>query len=101
MQRLGVGRQPDPVRRAPAVLNVGSSGPGSVQVEARRRADPEGSPLLLASVPLSANGVDMLVCWGGSVTSTSNATAIAALEGELAVLTIKMQAASLCSLRYA
>ena len=69
-------------------------------MEARRSADPEGSPPLLASVPLSANGVDVLVYWDGSATSAGNATAIAALEGKLVVLTIKMQAASLYSLRF-
>ena len=82
-------------------LNIDSAGPGSVQLELRRSSDPQHSMALLTSVPLSANGVAVLVYWNGSATSAGNASAIAAFAGESMRLTIRMQAASLYSLRFA
>jgi hypothetical protein len=81
-------------------LNLNSAGPGSVVVEVRRAVQQPDSEPLLTSVALSANGVELPVFWSGSATSGGNATAIGALAGEPVVLTVKMQAASLYSLRF-
>ena len=81
-------------------LNVNSAGPGSVVVEVRRAAQPLSAAPVLTSVALNANGVESLVFWSGTATSAGNATAIGALAGEAVVLTLKMQAASLYSLRF-
>ena len=58
------------------------------------------TPAELQSVPLSANGVDLLVMWGGTPESAGSSTAIGKLSGVPVVLTLRMQACSLFGLRF-
>jgi hypothetical protein len=81
-------------------VNLNSAGPGSFLVEVRRSNEPQTSAALLTSVPLSANGVELLVFWDGNATSSGNASAIARFRGEPIVLTLRMQACSLYALRF-
>ena len=81
-------------------LNLDSSGPGSLVVEARLASQSQASAPALTSVPLSANGVELLVLWGGDASSAGNASAIESLRGEAVVLTLRMQACSLYALRF-
>ena len=95
------------------LLNLDAGGGGSVVVEMRRAADTrtDGAagfrrddalpPPLLTSVPLVANCVECEVMWGGSPSSAGNATAVAAYAGVPVVLSLRMQACELYSLRFA
>ena len=81
-------------------LNLDSAGPGSLAIEVRRADQPSDAPAELQSVPLSANGVDLLVMWGGSPESAGSSTMIEKLSGVPVVLTLRMQACSLFGLRF-
>ena len=81
-------------------LNLDSAGPGSLAIEVRRADQPSSAPAELQSVPLSANGVNLLVMWGGTPESAGSSTMIEKLSGVPVVLTLRMQACSLFGLRF-
>ena len=83
------------------LLNLDSSGGGSLSVEVRHAESSGEWPALLSSMPISANGVELEVFWNGTPTSGGNATAVAAFEGVPIVLTMHMMDCELYSFRFA